>query len=100
MIDRYGEIPLFLESMNHQAFFRYERHTWPGEGYYWVVYCPGCEEMAISVKGTAAAAEDLALNHRVDHGAWIPPESNPWGPRKSWGPQLKSEMGPPQADRD
>lgn len=85
MANKQGMIPLFIEMMNHQAFFRYEPNTWPGVGYFWVVYCPGCEHMALAIKENAADAAEVALSHRIDYDAWIPPEEIPHGPVAKWG---------------
>lgn len=88
MEDKYGEIPMFIAEGNHQAFIRYERSGWPDSEFIWIVYCPGCADMARYGGTEWQQAYDLALGHRMEEGAWIPSGELVFGPAAKWGPAL------------
>jgi hypothetical protein len=86
MEDKQGQIPMYIDGGNHQAFIRYELSTWPDTHHIWMVYCPGCAQMARSACETYQTAYEIALEHRVDEEAWIPAKTAVWGPVAKWGP--------------
>lgn len=87
-MDKYGQVPMYFHPGNHQAFVRYELVYWPDKHHQWVVYCPGCEQMARAGCEDYQTAYEIALEHRGEEDAWMPKEAVLWGPRSKWGPAL------------
>lgn len=87
MADPRNKVEIFWTLQDHQAFVRHE--VWPLDptGLWWVVYCPGCEEMCLEAYGSWGAAHRAAVMHRLDQEAWIPAGENPYGPVANWGTQ-------------
>lgn len=83
-----GEIPLYIDGSNHQAFVRYELALWPTDHHRWSVYCPACDVMQLASVDTFVVAASIALDHRIDEDAVLPPQEMVHGPLIRWGPAL------------
>jgi len=79
------QLPIFPDPADHQAFVRVVALPWPLVGCGYSVVCPGCPEHSGAIFADYEAAREGALTHRLDEGAWTPPQESPWGPRAKWG---------------
>lgn len=80
-------LKMYFTRSDHQAFVREVMVTWHPTACAYEVFCPACGPIANRrTFALVRAAYDLALNHRIDHGAPIPRDAQAWGPSSKWGP--------------
>lgn len=78
------QLPLFPDPSDHQAFVRVVLLPWPLQGCGYSTVCPGCPESSGAIFGDFEVAREQALTHRLNEGAWTPPEEPVFGPVAKW----------------